>query len=165
MVTTTHDPIVSLLSDLKARAPAGYAMAMHIRYTAPTYLFQSYPADWLRDYSEKGLVMSDPTVHWGFANEGICRWSDLVAQDSADVLQQAKAYDLNFGMTWALELNDSRSVGSLARPDREFTDEECSDILAISTELHGLTFDQTALDPETAEALEKLSVKVTHPSN
>lgn len=163
-MTDANDPIQKTIGELSILAPAGYALAFHIRYTTPTYLFQSYSEEWLRHYSENGLVMSDPTVHWGFENEGTCRWSELTQRDEAGVLEQAKTFGIQFGVTWALDLGDSRSVGSLARVDREFSDAECTDILQKMSALHTATSDLDALAPETAAALQKMAIKVTHPA-
>ena len=94
-----QDTIQDKLGKLKEAAPAGYALAMHVRFTAPTFLFQTYDRKWLDYYSQNGLVMSDPTVHWGFENRGFVLWSDLVASDTAKVMEQAATYGLNYGVT------------------------------------------------------------------
>jgi len=35
--------VAALLHELDHRSPAGCAIALHIRFTTPTYLFQTYP--------------------------------------------------------------------------------------------------------------------------
>lgn len=62
--------ILAELDLLTENAPMGFAVAHHIRLTTPSFLFQNYSQDWISYYSENGLVMSDPTVLWGFENEG-----------------------------------------------------------------------------------------------
>ena len=52
----------------------GFALAVHIRYTRPTLLYQTYEQSWADQYSEKGYMLSDPTVHWGLANVGSMEW-------------------------------------------------------------------------------------------
>ena len=71
------ESIAALLHSLDQRSPSGFAIALHIRFTPPTYLFQSYPKPWLDHYSQAGLVMHDPIVRWGLQNVGRLRWSDL----------------------------------------------------------------------------------------
>ena len=63
---TQRASIAALLHDLDQRSPAGFAIALHIRFTTPTYLFQTYPKRWLDHYSSAGLVVHDPVVRWGF---------------------------------------------------------------------------------------------------
>ncbi len=62
--------IGQLLGELDDLCPSGYAIALHIRYTTPAFLFQTYPKEWMEYYSQNGLVLHDPTVRWGLANTG-----------------------------------------------------------------------------------------------
>jgi len=39
---TDHDIIQEKLVHLKTRAPKGFALALHVKFTAPTFLFQSF---------------------------------------------------------------------------------------------------------------------------
>lgn len=150
------------LADLKGIANAGYALAFHVRFTTPTFLFQTYPKDWLDYYSQNGLVMSDPTVAWGFENVGAISWSGLADADSKGVLKSAGEYGLNFGTTCALEDDGSRSIGSFARNDREFTAQEQSTLMEKMENLHAAMANLKTLSPETANALRMMSVQFTH---
>ena len=73
--------IAALLHEIDRLSPAGFAVAMHIRFTRPTYLFQTYAKRWMDHYSAKGMVVHDPLVHWGLQNVGRIRWSELEAID------------------------------------------------------------------------------------
>jgi LuxR family transcriptional regulator len=105
---------------LKTIATAGFAPAFHVRFTTPTFLFQTYPKDWLDYYSQNGLVMSDPTVMWGFENTGAVDWAALQANDSAGVLAKAAEYGLKHGATYATEIDGSHSIGTFARTQTVF---------------------------------------------
>jgi LuxR family transcriptional regulator len=61
-LSATQTEIRAVLSDLMTLAPTGYAAALHINFTTPAFLFQTYPTDWLAIYSQQGMVMKDPTV-------------------------------------------------------------------------------------------------------
>jgi len=154
--------IHNTLSELQQLAPAGFALAFHIRYTTPTFLFQTYAKDWLDYYSQNGLVMSDPTVAWGFENTGVARWSDLAAQDTAGVMSKAAEYGMPYGAVFAIEVAESRSLGSFARSDREFTESEIERMQAAVAKLHDLTADLERLSPETSAKLRTMSVQFTH---
>lgn len=152
------------LGKLKDMCPAGYALAMHVHFTAPTFLFQTYDRAWLEYYSQKGLVMSDPTVHWGFENRGFVDWSSLTDMDTDHVMQQAAGFGLNHGITCSFGPESRPSIGSFARSDRPFTTAEAETLSQELTDLHNLTDNLEVLSPETAEALRRMSINYTHPS-
>ena len=62
------DPRVAAVSDALAALAVlcnrGFAIAVHIRLTRPTLLYQTYAADWTEHYSMKGYMLTDPTVLW-----------------------------------------------------------------------------------------------------
>lgn len=145
-------------------APTGYAAALHINFTTPDFLFQTYPADWLAIYSQKGFVMQDPTVLWGFENLGTVRWSDLTRNDHAGVMKEATKFGMKYGLTVAVEQGGSRSIASLSRKDREFTDVELALATEMISNLHNLTAQARTLTSETREILRQQSIQFTHPS-
>lgn len=152
-----------ILGKLQSDAPAGYALAFHVKFTTPTYLFQTYRPDWLEYYAQNGFLMQDPTVAWGFQNLGTERWSVLADGDTGGVLSKASEYGMSFGATVAIEVQGKRSLGSFARPDREFSDQEISSFEESMHELHMLLDEAESLSPETAAELRRMSVIVTHP--
>jgi len=154
--------ISPLLPALDAICPSGYAIALHIRFTTPTFLFQTYKREWIDVYSRKGMVMNDPTVRWGFQNTGTETWENLQAEDDAGVLAEAAEFGLKFGFVHALESGDSRSVASFSREDRNFTEAETAEIIAILEKLHEVTRDSDTLPPAEIAALKTLSISLTH---
>ena len=146
-------PMLNRLAVAAELAPAGYALAFHIRFMAPTFLLQTYPREWTKYYSVHALVMSDPTVAWGFANEGSCRWSALT-DDPARVMDRAADHGLTYGVVCATDANGSRSFGGFARADREFTDDEIARLMDVLTDLHRST---TAIDNLSPQQVKRLS--------
>lgn len=151
-----------ILRRLRQRSPAGFAIALHVEFTTPRYLFQGYDKEWLDHYSSKGLVMHDPTVRWGFEHTGSVRWSDLAADDPMAVLSQAAEYGLRFGLTVAVNTNGTRSISSFARRDREMSDLDIAAISADVAALHKITVNPAAFTPATHEAMRQLSIYLTH---
>ena len=142
------------LNQMKAQAPAGFALAYQIRMTTPTYLFQSYTKEWNSYYSKNGLLMNDPTVLWGFENDGTIKWSDLKALDVKNVLEAASGFGMNFGITWASAApGEYRSIGSFARSDREFTNDEVEELVTLAQDLHEATIGLTPLKEEDVDVL------------
>ena len=159
MVNQTE--IKAILGRLQDEAPSGYALAFHIKFTTPTYLFQTYPADWLEYYSQNGLVMQDPTVSWGFENVGSKPWSEMKSDDTSGVLVKAAEYGMKYGIAYATEIGGKRSLGSFSRGDREFTDAERQSLSEAMDELHRMLDEIEELSPEIAAELRRMSVIVT----
>jgi LuxR family transcriptional regulator len=155
--------IRTVLKRLEDQSPTGFAIAFHIKFTTPEFLFQTYPKAWIDLYSERGYVMQDPTVSWGFANEGVRRWSDLASEDSAGILEDCKAFGMNFGVTVALERGGTRSLASFTARDREFSDAECAALEADLKTLHDMTQIDGGMDDRLRDDLHDLSVQMTHP--
>lgn len=156
-----QEKITETLGTLQEYATAGYALAFHLKYTTPTYLFQTYPAEWLEYYSQNGLLMRDPTVAWSFENTGAVRWSDLIAQDAAGVMEPAAKHGMKFGLTCAVETEGKRSLGSFARGDREFDAAETKTLLSTIHQLHELLEEIEDLSPEAAAELKRMSIRTT----
>ncbi|WP_051067993.1 autoinducer binding domain-containing protein [Octadecabacter antarcticus] len=152
-----------LLESVENLAPSGFAIAFHIRLTSPDFLFQTYPKDWTDIYSEKGYVMQDPTVRWGFTETGSIRWSGLAEMDDQNILGQSLAYGMAFGVTISTDTGGSRSLASFSRPDREYTDEEIKQLSQCVQALHDMTALQGGTSEELRTQLHQLSVKMTHP--
>lgn len=142
-------------------APAGFAIGLHLTYTTPRYMFQSYPSAWQQLYARNGYVMRDPTVHWGLANEGWIGWSDLTDSDPDGILEQAAAHGMAHGVTVAVAARGSRSIASFARADRAFTAAEAEGLRLHVADLHDLTVSIHALPAALHDLLRRLSIIVT----
>ena len=79
---------------LSEQSPSGFAVALHARFTAADYVHQTYSKAWSAIYSQKGYVMQDPTVSFGFQKLGCVRWSALAAEDTMKIYEQARAFGL-----------------------------------------------------------------------
>jgi LuxR family transcriptional regulator, quorum-sensing system regulator SdiA len=159
---TARDDIALLLHELDRRSPAGFAIALHIRFARPTLLFQTYPRRWTDHYNAAGLVMHDPTVRWGMQNVGTIRWSGLEGIDPHGVLDAARSHGIMNGISIAHVTAASRSIASFARADRDFGDEEMSELQALFVRLHEDTAETGTIGEADRQALDELSVRLTH---
>ncbi|SPH17428.1 hypothetical protein DEA8626_00946 [Defluviimonas aquaemixtae] len=157
-----QNDISTLLARLHAANPSGFAIALHIRFTSPRYLLQSYSKEWIDLYSRNGLVLQDPTVHWGFANTGTVRWSELRSQDEHGVMTLAAEHGKRFGVCVAIMEDGSRSIASFTRPDRELTDDEIAACEADLRNLHRLTQGVETFSPSVHATLKQMSIYLTH---
>lgn len=162
-MTATQIEINEILGDLNKQAPGGYALGLHIEYTTPRFMFQTYTKAWLDHYSSNGLIMSDPMVVWGFEHAGSSRWSDL--DDPAGVMTQAAEFGMPYGVVIATTSDDIRSICGFANAEREFTDAEIAKLESDVVRLHEVTATQARLSPEIVDQLKKMSIMVTHPGS
>lgn len=161
---TDLNNILAIFKDLEAQAPSGFALGLHMRMTSPEYLIQTYPKDWIDLYSQKGYVISDPTVAWGLTHTGTIRWSDLVDQDSENILEQSKGHGMAFGVTIAFESEGTRSLCGFSRPDREYYEAEIQKLWDDIKHLHRLTAATAEMNEKLREDLRSLSIQMTRSS-
>jgi LuxR family transcriptional regulator, quorum-sensing system regulator SdiA len=154
--------VAALLHGIDERSPAGFAVGLHIRFSAPRYMFQCYPKRWMEHYSSTGLAVLDPTIRWGMSNTGCIRWRDLEAIDPRGVLEQAKDFGIMNGVTVALVAGGSRSIASFARADRDYDEAEIADLARIFEELHLATEGIEHLTAADEAALKDLAIRLTH---
>ena len=141
------------LHQLSMLAPAGYSIGLHIRFTAPLFMFQTYDPAWLDHYTERGYVLRDPMVAWGFSTTGTIRWSDTSLPDPFGLFNEARGFGLNYGATVACGPIKSRTIASFARSDREFEDAEIAALAVIVHRLHDTTEPPEELTKAQIEAL------------
>ena len=121
----TLDPI---LHTLALMAPSGYFIGLHIRYASPLMQFSNYDQNWLDHYTEKAYALRDPTIAWGFSQEGACRWDEMGVPDPFGLFTEAKSFGLTYGLTVSCGPIRSRTISSFARSDRDFLDDEIDKI-------------------------------------
>jgi len=151
--------LTALLQELGQIAPMGYSLGLQIRFTSPEYLFQTFPKAWIEEYSERGYTVRDPALLWAFENSGSTRWSDIDTGGADEVMQRAAEHGLSYGVTLAIDSDQTRSICAFARGDREFTDEEIAALAEQSGKAHALTSNISGLTPEEREDLHAMSVR------
>lgn len=144
------------LSGFNKLAPAGFYVALRVGFAYPAEEHNKLPADWVARYTQRGLMMQDPVIRWVYENSGSERWSAIRIEDPRNVFQQARKFQLNFGV--AISYCDGaavgqRSYGSFARSDREITDAEIAELKDLLVALH---FDRTPPSNLTDAELEAL---------
>jgi len=153
--------IASILSKLDEMTPGGFAIALHIKYNAPTFLFQTFPENWVKHYSRQGFVIRDPAVHWAFSNTGYIRWRDLHETDQSGVMEQSRLFGLNYGFTASIHSDHSRSLAGFARADRDYLDVEIDQIVGLLEDLDVLTAGIEMLSAKDTDALQAMSIRLT----
>ncbi len=141
------------LNKLSELAPAGYALGLHIRFASAQIMINTYDPRWIEIYTNQGYMLCDPLVSWGFGTEGTVRWSALNHPDPHNVLGQAAAFGLKFGVAVSHGPTGSRTIGGFGRSDREFSDAEIAEIADMVRILHRETEPPERLSPAQVDAL------------
>jgi len=147
---------------LSKMAPAGYLLALHIRFAAPLVKFQTYNQDWIDHYTAQAYQLRDPMVAWGFTEEGVSRWSALAIPDPFGILKEAAEYGMPYGACVACGPIASRSICGFARADREFSDAEIEDLQEVVHRLHVMTEPPESLTQAQRDALRLIAAGDRH---
>ncbi|MCU0828564.1 MAG: autoinducer binding domain-containing protein [Tabrizicola sp.] len=145
------------LERLRQLAPAGFFIGLHIRFTSPLVIYQTYDRAWVDHYTARGYVLRDPATLWGMAQTGVIRWSDPAFADPHGILPEAATFGLRYGLTVACGPASSRSIAGFARSDREFDASELDMIQTCVLRLHDRATLQTDLTTAQLEALRCLA--------
>ena len=147
--------VAEILSGFNTLCDRGYALAVHIRYTRPTILYQTYSTEWADHYSEKGYMLSDPVVLWGLTNTGWVEWASLQGNDQVGVIADAVAHGLLNGWTYSVGPAASRTIAGLTR-SVPFTAAERAEMAALVDKLHAVTEGFETFPPEVQDRLRSL---------
>ncbi|MBV7410756.1 autoinducer binding domain-containing protein [Maritimibacter sp. DP1N21-5] len=148
-----NQAIDAQLQELGALAPAGYFVALHIRFASPLLMFQTYDPAWADHYTKNAYALRDPMIAWGISRTGATRWSDIDLPDPFGIMAEAADYGLRYGVCVSCGPMSSRTVAGVARPDREFTDEEIAAATGHILRLHHETEPPDHLTAAEVEAL------------
>ena len=75
----------------------------------------------------------------GLQSGGTHRWSEIEIPDPIGILDEAASHGLHYGIVVPVGELRSRTIGSIARGDREFSDAEIAVISHHIERLHALT--------------------------
>lgn len=115
------------LKQLSVVAPAGWNLAFNYRWNGPEHMFVGFSDAWRAEYETKNYAIGDPIFLWIVSRDNGCaRWSEVKTPDLRGVMEKARRHQINYGMVFTRHVNGTKSFLSMARSDREFTDEELS---------------------------------------
>lgn len=147
--TDIHD----LISKLKQFLPVGYYVGLHYRRGAPIMRLSKFPLGWLDFYYSRAYSLRDPLIGWGLSTSGSTRWSALPVPDLYGVLSDAARFGMAYGVSVSVGPINSRTIGAIARNDREYYDDEIDEITKIIRQLHASIKPPEGLTRSQIEAL------------
>lgn len=134
-------------------ATAGYFVALRNRGTSPLMAFQTYPQAWIDEYTDNAYVLRDPITTWALTIGGSIRWSSPFLPDPFRIFAKAAARGLTYGASIAIGPIGALTICSVARADRELTDDEIAELRGIVTGLHEMVKLPTELTAAQKEIL------------
>lgn len=149
-------------SEVFARiAPAGFYAAVRLGFFSPEEELNAFDPDWVDHYTINGLALHDPLMRWVYSGSGARRWSALPVPDPMRVLEAYAAFGMTYGAVVCVTADEARprrTFGYFARPDRELTDAELSDLETTLRALHfGNAAEESGLTRAQSDALRMLS--------
>lgn len=110
---------------LHSMSTGGFTLAVNKTPFGVEYFDSTFPDEWQMLYKQKHFVWVDPIVlnaMWNGNSDK--RWSEIKAPDVRGVWKTASVYGLVYGATFARTRAINKSLLSLSRSDREFSDDE-----------------------------------------
>ena len=145
--TTGIAPLDNIVPMLRLLGPQGFVFVHNLGLRGPEFVHSEFPVAWQREYESKNYMWSDPVLLWSMMSRGDKRWSEINAIDFRGVMAAAKRFGINFGAIFSRGAV-KKTVLSLARADREFTDEE----MALLSGLVGKLVEDASLDTALNDA-------------
>lgn len=113
------------LEQLSVVAPAGWNLAFNYRWNGPEHMYVGYPEAWRAEYESKNYAIGDPILLWILSkDQGCIRWSEVRMPDLRGVMEKARRHQINYGAVFTRQVGATKSFLSMARSDREFTNDE-----------------------------------------
>ncbi|TDX31255.1 LuxR family transcriptional regulator [Rhodovulum visakhapatnamense] len=128
--------VAELLEALRQGCDTGFVVALHIRFTRPLVMYRTYPQAWCDHYDLNGLVVSDPSVRWGFCTTGAIHWDDPALDDPVGVFAAARSFGVANGVTVSVGPATSRSLAGLSRASGRFGAAEVQHMVRLVETLH-----------------------------
>jgi LuxR family transcriptional regulator len=149
-------------------APAGYTLALNIRFLHPEIVHSTYPEEWVDYYLKNDFAVRDPILLWTSYNSGNSRWSDIGLPAKVPfarrVLELAADHGLRFGAIFVVrnsEAQNRKCFLSVGRSDRELTDEEIAKVGVLFREMLDRMHVSSGLTTAEVEVLRLLARGLT----
>ena len=150
-----------ILPTLRMLGPKGFILVSNYGLRGPEFFHSEYPKEWQREYETNNYPIFDPVLRWSMFNITNTRWSEIDWPDPKGVLERAKRFDINYGAIFSRG-RIKKTVLSLARADREFTDEEMTLISGMFDRLVQEAAIDNALTIQEVETLRLLRDGLSH---
>jgi LuxR family transcriptional regulator, quorum-sensing system regulator SdiA len=136
---------------------SGFSVVLNYTRRGPEYFESTYPTEWQDEYENGHYYYKDPVFIWALAANGDKRWSEIPVPDLGRIMRIARRHGLIFGAAFARTINRNKSLISVARDDRELTDDEMTALSAAVNELVSESGRDQSLSPKELGAIQCLA--------
>lgn len=158
----------ALRDEIAKIAQSGFSLAINVRFMTPELAYSTFPDEWIEQYLRHNYAIMDPVLLWTAYNDGIARWSDIGLPSKLPlairVMSRAATYGLRYGAITCFRNHQAggrKCFMSVARDDRELTDEELSDVQYLFGEIVSGLYIASGLSPSEIEVLSHLANGLT----
>ncbi len=131
-ILPSHIPDYELfVAQVESVAVSGFALLLNYTIHGPEFSQITYPKAWLDEYEIRRYYFTDPVFLFGVANDKNRRWSEIRLPDIRRIMKRARSHGLSFGAVFSGSNRANKSMLSVARNDRELTDQEMGTIGAL----------------------------------
>lgn len=113
---------------LKSIASAGYMIGVNHTNRGTEFFDSDFPVEWRTTYEKNRYLFVDPVVHSFLRKDGDIRWSKVKWRDVFGVMKAAREYGLVYGASFVRSNQGNKSMLSVARSDREISDDEMGQV-------------------------------------
>lgn len=131
----------------------GSILAFNVSFKGPEHFWSTFPKKWQDEYEGASMHFSDPAVIWPLMYEGNIRWSEIKLPDVRGVFRKARSHDLNYGALFSRNVNNSKTILSVSRQDRELTDGEMMSLSVRWSRLSNIVEGRAGLTDKEMEVL------------
>jgi LuxR family transcriptional regulator, quorum-sensing system regulator SdiA len=144
------------VEELRTTGPAGFIIAFNMTFRGPEHMFSAYPGLWQKEYEERNYFVGDPVLTWALVTDGHKRWSEIKLPDLRHIMTRGASFGLKYGVVFSVKKGRKRSFLTIARNDRELTDNEIGRLNAKFELWCELVTNRAALTEKELEVLRLL---------
>lgn len=155
-MTSTIPNFETELTEIRKISRSGFFLVFGISMNGPEMVHSEYDDRWTKRYQDGSYFAVDPVFMWGISRTGCIRWSEIALPDVKGIIAEARPYGMIYGAVFAQELEGKRSFLSIARDDRELTDDEMQQMNTNFAEWAAMMGARVALSVGELEVLRAL---------
>jgi LuxR family transcriptional regulator len=127
-MTSTIPDFETELAEIREISTAGFYLVFGFSMSGTEMVHSEFDERWTTRYQQRSYFAVDPVFMWAISSTGHSRWSEVNLPDVKGILTEAKPYGMAYGTIFSQVLEGNRSFLSIARDDRELTDDEIQDM-------------------------------------
>jgi LuxR family transcriptional regulator len=144
--------------EVEAIANAGYSLMVNLYSGSYDHFETTFPKEWTEIYMKENYAIFDVVLAFAMLRYGSYRWSDIWLPDVRGVSRKAKKYGLKYGAVFVFRTSaNKRSFISVARHDRELTDDEMATVTDLASSFFNRIDEDSPFSQGDIDVLQRLA--------